>query len=415
MKPLPLLLLFLLSSLPLFSAVHFTPDEKRYINDHPVIHLGADYKWPPFDFVDKNGNPSGLSVDYLKAIESISGLKFHIHSGKWATIIEKMKKGSFDGLSCAVKTKERTTYLRFSDSYLSVPLVIIVKKESKIIKSLEEIGSLTVSINRGSYVHEWLKSRYPSIKLVLSDSNEASLEKVSLGKADAYVGNLAVSTYIIHKYILNNLKISAKLSHLTTDLSIAIDKNNPTLFSIIQKSLRALEEKEIEKIKTKWIAFSENSLHFTQKEKEWIENHSTLRYVIDNTWEPIEYLSKKGKYSGIVSSYIKLLSQKTGIKLIRVPTSQWSESVTVLNSQKADMYTCVSPTSSREKRVNFTVPYLVMPQVFVTRNDETVITGFDQLSEKTVVLIKGYAVTEKFKKNVSDFSLYPRRHTYASL
>ena len=33
-----------------------TADEQSWLDDHPTIVFGGELDWPPFDFVDENGN-----------------------------------------------------------------------------------------------------------------------------------------------------------------------------------------------------------------------------------------------------------------------------------------------------------------------------------------------------------------------
>lgn len=386
----------------LIAAPAFTPEEQAYIKSHPVVTLGSDYKWPPFDFVDKNGAPTGLSYDYIQLIAEKSGLQFKIYPAVWAETIQNMKDKKFDGLTCAVKTDERDKFLFFTEPYLSVPMVIIANINNTDIKTLDDLKGKVVSINKGSYIHEWLQEKYPSIKLLPSTSNEDSLEMLSLGKVDAYVGNLAVSTYIMNQYLLNNLKIVAKLEEFQTAISLAIDKDKPLLFSIIQKTLKDISPKEAQAINSKWsktLDTSKGLLSFTPKEQAWIDKHKEIRYVIDNHFEPLEYLAKDGNtHAGIASSYLALISQKTGINFVREPTKVWSQSVEKINSRQADMYTCLTRTPTREKVVNFTQPYIIMPQVFITRNDVKFITDIKELYGKKVVFVEGYAQNELIQK-----------------
>ncbi len=395
-----IILLFSLSTL--YAKVHFTQEEKEYIKNHQVVTMGADYNWPPFDFIDKNALPSGLSNDYLNLISKKSGLKFKIYSGIWSDILESMKHKKYDGLTSAVKTTDREKYLNFTTPYISVPMAIVMQINSSSVQTLDDLKGKTVSVNKGSYIHEWLVEKYPDIKLHLSRSNEESLEMLSFGKVDAYIGNLAVSTYIVNKNLLNNLKVVAKLENFKTLVSIAIDKDKPLLFSIIQKSLDDVSIQESQKIKSKWnekINTPNNYLQFTKKQQNWIDNHKTIRYVIDNNFEPIEYLSTdKVTYSGIASSFMELLGQKTGITFIRVPTEVWSQSVEKIDAREADMYACLTQTPSREKVVNFSKPYIIMPQVFVTQKNVGFLSSMTELYGKKVVLVKGYALTEIIKK-----------------
>ncbi|WP_345979340.1 transporter substrate-binding domain-containing protein [Sulfurimonas sp. HSL3-2] len=401
------ILLFLNLSVLSASPLVLTKEEQAYIKKHPVVTLGADYKWPPFDFVDKNGNHSGLSSDYIKLISKKTGLKFEVKAGVWSDVLNNMKEKKYDGLTCAVKTEERDKYLDFTDPYLSVPMVIVTQTGSNGIQSLDDLNGKTVSVNRGSYIHEWLETKYPDIKLKLSSSNEESLEMLSLGKVDAYVGNLAVSTYIINKYLLNNLHIAAKLDQFQTDVSVAIDKDKPLLFSIIQKSVKSISAQETQEIKSRWsdnLSLSNELLKFSEEEQVWIDKHKTIRFVIDNDFEPLEYLSKGNgaTYSGIASSYMELLSKKTGITFVRVPTKVWSQSVEKINTREADMYSCLTKTASRKKYVNFSKPYITMPQVFITRKDAGFITDINELYGKKVALVKGYAISETIKREHPD-------------
>lgn len=401
------LLLFLVSSL--FSLdPKFTQDELQWIKDNPRVTFGSDYKWPPFDFADSNGQHAGLSSEYIKLISKKSGLQIDVKTGVWADVLNDMKAKKYDGLSCAVKTDEREEYLNFTAPYLSVPMAIITPNKDNSIKNINDLKDKTVAINKASYIHEWLRTKHPEIKLYLTTSNEASLEAVSFGKADAYVGNMAVATYIINKYLLNNLKIVEKLKDFNTAISIAIDKENSMLLSIVQKSLNSISEAKHQELKSKWqdnLAPSNKLLSFNKKQNEWIREHKVIRYVIDNQWQPIEFLSKNNEHQGISSSYLELISKRTGIEFKRIHTDTWSQSNQKINSREADLYTCVAKTDSREKVVNFSTPYISMPQVFITNKNVDFIEDITKLYGKTIVLIKGYYVTEIIKKEHPDISI----------
>ena len=405
---------FLLQAQP-----QFTPEEQAYIKAHPVVTLGADYRWPPFEFTDRDGNHSGLASEYARLIERKSGLKIKVVSGVWSDILSRMKRHEFDGLACAVKTDERSVYLRFSDPYLTVPMVIVGRVGEREFHTLHELEGRTVAINRDSYIHEWLTEKYPGIVLKLTDSNEEALEQLSLHRADAYVGNLAVSTYIINKYLLNNLAINAKIDEFTTAVSVAVDRKNPLLYGIIAKSLAAISPREEQAIRKRWrenLGPADQLLNFTQAEREWIESHRVIRYVIDNDWEPLEYLSNDGtRYMGIVSSYLEKLGEKSGINFERVPTDSWGQSVARIDAGEADMYSCVSETPSRKEILNFSKPYVVMPLVFVTRNDTPFIADIGQISQQRIVLIEGYALTELMKRDHPDIDYVIVKNIYEAM
>ena len=93
------------------STLSFTPEEKRWIDENPVVILGADYSWAPYEFVDSTSKHSGIAADFLALVSQKSGLTFEVKPDVWSTTMEKMKAGSFDGLTCAAKTAEREKFL----------------------------------------------------------------------------------------------------------------------------------------------------------------------------------------------------------------------------------------------------------------------------------------------------------------
>ncbi len=58
-----------------------TEVERAFIEQHPVIELGVDPKFIPFEFFDENGDYRGITADYLDLISEKTGLRFSIAAG----------------------------------------------------------------------------------------------------------------------------------------------------------------------------------------------------------------------------------------------------------------------------------------------------------------------------------------------
>jgi len=69
------------------------------------------------------------------------------------------------------------------------------------------------------------------------------LSAVLVGRADGYLGNLAVINYTLHKYGLEGLRIVGQFSE-RFELAIGVQKDNPILFSVIQKTLKLISRSE---------------------------------------------------------------------------------------------------------------------------------------------------------------------------
>jgi len=310
------LLLFCFTSLYGFSTQsnknRFTIQEKEWIKKHPKILFGADFSWAPYDFINEKGQYDGIAADFLHLVEQNSGLKIEVKPDVWAKTIEKMKDKNLDGLTCVVKTPQREKYIDFTTSYITMPLAIVTKSVRNDIETIEDLKEKTVAINKGSYLNEWLKANYPDIKLYLTHSNDASLEAVSTSKADAYIGNIAVASYIMTHRFLSNLKIVGNINGLDTKVRFGVQKGNKILLSILQKSFDAISMAQRNKIIKKWYKKVQTPLQngaiiLSQKEKKWIQKHPIVHFVADPRWMPFEAVNKTGTYIGIASDYMKLV------------------------------------------------------------------------------------------------------------
>ena len=117
-----LALMLLVCIPPLASAapeLKLTHDEARWLKDHPRIRIGMMDAWPPLNFVDKNGSPQGIGVDYVAAIKAIlvascwSLLKNVIWHAQSATPGHLMPALSILGLPLIKLKKDLTFYLRW--------------------------------------------------------------------------------------------------------------------------------------------------------------------------------------------------------------------------------------------------------------------------------------------------------------
>ena len=374
--------------------------ERAWIADHPLLTFGADYRWAPFEFIDEKGRHSGVAADYLRIIQERTGLDIVVKADVWSRVLSKIKAGELDGLACAVATEERQAYLRFSDPYLSVPSVIVVRKEREGINGIEDLEGKTVSVNKGSYLHEWLKTRYPKIKLHLSSSNEASLAEVAYGNIDAYIGNLAVATYTINKNMLTNLKVVAKLPDMTTRVSIAVPKESTLLYGIIEKALSSITPEEHQKIRARWQTESSRPIvRLSNREKEWIQEHPNIAVAGDPNRPPLSFIDGSGDYRGIVPDLLRVIESRSGLTFAYTPTESLNESMALLREGKVDLIDALSYREAMEKRVAFTDSYLKMDYVIVTRKDVGYVSDLDYFKEKNIATVEGYAVKEYIEED----------------
>ncbi len=395
-KSLILFLLLYAFSVSIQAAIELSDEEKQWISEHPVITLGSDFFWPPYDFVDAQNKHNGISADILRLVSQKTGLEFKVKSGVWKDVLAQAKSGELDGLACAVSTEERQIFFNFTTPYTSMPLALIVQGSNQNINTIHDLQGRTVAVNAGSYLNEWLSTEHPEINLVLAKSNLDALEAVSFSQVDAYIGNVAVATYLIKKHFFTNLKIVSKLDEYETKTSIAVQKKHPVLFNILQKALDDISEEEKNKIYGKWFNLAVvNQVELSESEKKWIQEHPVIKVAGEADWPPFDFVDEAGEYSGIANEYLKLVTQLTGLKF-EITVGTWKDNLQALQDGNVDLLPAAYRINSRDSFALFSIPYFDSINYFFIRSDSG-ITKIEDLAGKTLAIPEGFAHIETIR------------------
>ncbi len=401
-------LLFLVSLFFInLNALTLTQNEKEWILKNPVVKVGADQNWPPFDFIDEHKKHQGISSEYLKLISQATGLEFEIHADKWSEVMNKIKTQELDILACAANTSQREEYLDFTQSYLEADIVVVSQKSLNI-HNFEDIKNYIVALPEGTFVHEQLKSEFPNIKFLFVKSNEEAIKQVSYGKADIYIGNLPVATYYIDKHLLTNLEVKFKSEFNSAKLSIAVLKEKKILHSILQKALLQISEKEKKEITKKWVfnfaedtEFLEKGVSLSVKEHKWLQKNKKIKILGNGNWHPFSYVNKKGKYIGIVPEIVELVSKKSGITFEYVIEKDMNNFLELIKENKISLIDASSYTKKASGYLDFSSSYVGVDNVIIGNEDnERYINSLEKIiNTKRVGVISGTTVSELIKSD----------------
>lgn len=395
-----------------YKKIKLTDNEKNWISKHKIIRMGGESDWPPFDYADEKGDYQGIASDYVKLLEDRLGLKIKMYYKQpWAETLNMFKAGKLDAIVAISKTVEREKYARFTTPYATYPYVIITNEKNTQLSKLHLLSGKQVAVEKNFYTHRTLLSQFPDINLIVEDSTENAILAVVQGRADAYVGVQPVASYFLEKNLITNLRTSGITTIDKVGISMATQTDAAILLQLLQKGLDSITTAEKLAIQRKWLGITTGSsnlnkvIKLSNKQKKWITSQESIRIGVDPSWPPIEYIDKKGVYSGIASDYIGEFERAFSVKVDYDSTLKWNDVVKGIKSGKIDILPAVSKTLEREKYLNFTDPYLKFPYVIFTRSDAEIITGLNELINKTIVVEKNYANFDILTKHHPEIKL----------
>ena len=222
-----------------------TPEETAWLSEHKTLRVAGPKAFPPFYYYEKDGAAKGIAYDYIRFIMEQLGVEMEIQRNlPWPDVLRKARKKEIDVISCAAKSAEREAYLSFSNPYLTFPFVIISRRDGPFISGIDDLHGIKVSLIKKVSTIEWLKRDKIDVIPHFVNTPLEGLKAVSVGLADAYIGNLAAVSYMIEKNGLANLKIAAPTPYGDYNLYFAVRKDWPQLVSMINKALGAMTPEE---------------------------------------------------------------------------------------------------------------------------------------------------------------------------
>lgn len=150
--------------------------------------VGMELAYPPFEMTDTANRPTGLSVDFAKALGQKLGRETVIENMAWAGLIPALETGKIDLIiSSMTITEERQKTIDFSDPYAQSNLALLIAKDSpvKSYADLDQPGR-KLAVKKGSTGHSYALAHLKQAELMVFDKESACVLEVVQGKVDAF-------------------------------------------------------------------------------------------------------------------------------------------------------------------------------------------------------------------------------------
>ena len=255
----PLMLVLVLvafSFLAMTAHAEYIPETAEYLDSAPII-VGGDRAYPPYEFIDKDGNPAGYNVDLTRAIAEVMGMKVEFHFGNWSDMRAGLLNGRIDILQGLSFSSDRTTSVDFSPPHTIVHHAIFARKETRPVKSLEELRGKKVIVFRDGIMHERLKQLGFARDLVLTPTPAEAMRLLASGQHDYAVVAMHPGMYLVRELHLSNVVPVAK-AVVSEQYCYAVPKGEMELLSRFNEGLAILiKTGQYKEIYNKWLGVNE--------------------------------------------------------------------------------------------------------------------------------------------------------------
>lgn len=346
-----------------------SPTATAWLQLHHSLSVGVVPEWPPIDGLDASGAQVGVSADVLKRLAQVLGLRLKVvRFDNFSQAVSAAAAGQVDVLSSMARTPEREKVLKFTRSYLVLPVVYIGRRGLTDFTETADFGGLRIAVERGYPVHEWLQHEHPHAHMLVVDSTLEALRAVADGRADLYRGALTPAHYLIERELLSNLEVVATDHNTTTALTLA--SASPEVRDVLDAALDWIGTADLLAVAGRWqpeyLALTPE-LRPVLPQPGAVAALGEVRVVFDASFAPLSGQARDGAATGLGPAMFKRAADAVGLHYRLIAKPSFEEAAAAIRQGEAEVLVAAVRTPERERYAIFVGPYYSEPSAIVSR------------------------------------------------
>lgn len=224
--------------------------QPAFHSDLEQIRVVMDNNYPPFTFLDINGNPQGILVDQWRLWEEKTGIEVQISTMDWGTALSEMEAGKYDVIDTIFFNEERAKLYSFSAPYSDIDVPIYFRNNISGLTDAASLKGFPVGVKARDNAIFYLKSQGID-QFIEFESYEAIIQAARDKKILVFVVDQPPAEYFISKYGIQN-KFNSSSPLYTGQFHRAVKRGDQKMLSTVENGFKLISSSEFNEIETKW-------------------------------------------------------------------------------------------------------------------------------------------------------------------
>jgi PAS domain S-box-containing protein len=219
--------------------------------DIKSITVVVDNNYPPYSFLDADGQLVGISIDQWNLWEKKTGVKVKIVGMSWSGALTAMENGQFDVIDTIFYNESRGQILDFTPPYATIDVPIYFNNEISGITDASTVRGFTVAVKSGDAVIDVLQQAgsqnlvyYENYKDIIKAAAEHTVTVFAIDKPPA--------DYFLYQYGIQKDFNSTK-PLFSGQFHRAVKKGNTELLNLVNAGFANISQTEYEVINQKYL------------------------------------------------------------------------------------------------------------------------------------------------------------------
>lgn len=173
-----------------------------YSKEHPLL-FGIDMDYPPMEYIDENGKPSGYDVEFTNELMKRLGIPFTFSPNTWTNISGDVIAGRVD-LAMMVYSPYRKDSTNYSKAVFRLYYQVVYRKKDTCRYDIRNMTNKRVACMASRPIRDTL-TRVGAIMNEVTDLSQATIE-LSKGRYDAIICFRYQAKHLLEKNKLSDLE-----------------------------------------------------------------------------------------------------------------------------------------------------------------------------------------------------------------
>lgn len=223
--------------------------------ERPIV-VGGMQDFPPYEFLDEEGQPTGFNVELTRAIANVMEMDVEIRLDTWDAVRRELLDGGVDALQGMNFHESRTLTIDFSPPHSVVQYAIWARKDGAVVESLADLKDAKVIVLQSSISHDLLLENGEDQQFVFVQSYGDGLRMLATGKYEYMVAAKLPVQALVTQLRLRN--VTAIKNVASIPYSYAVKKGNLAFLGRFSEGLAILQETgEYQEIYHRWLGVLE--------------------------------------------------------------------------------------------------------------------------------------------------------------
>jgi polar amino acid transport system substrate-binding protein len=219
---------------------------------HRLLLVGGDKNYPPYEYLDENGQPAGFNVDLSKAVGEAMGVPVRFVLMDWSRLHEALADGTVDVLQ---RTPYSNLWLREAEltpPHTTINHAIFARKGTPAVASFEELAGKKVIVHPGGSINDILDGLGYEKDLIFSKTPVGGLRRLARGEGDYAVVAMLPGLFAIEREKLDDIRVVAK-SVTTQPYGFAVRHGDDATLSLLNEGLALVKQSgRYQELRRKW-------------------------------------------------------------------------------------------------------------------------------------------------------------------